>query len=675
MLHPTIHHVLEHANLISAWEKVRANKGCAGTDGVTIEEFGARLEDNLNQLKREVLDRSYRPRPLLRIDIPKKDGKFRSLSIPTVRDRVLQTAVAKVLEPVFEEEFEDCSFAYRRGRSVDMAVQRVIALREMGYNWVVDIDIHAFFDQIDHGILLQEVERLVKDREILDLIRMWIQAQVQEGERVFRLEKGVPQGSPISPLLANLYLDRLDEELLDENLKIIRFADDFLVLCKKRERAQDAMELTQDVLNALKLTVNREKSAVTTFDVGFRFLGVQFIRGLAFRIKNDKKGKGAGQEISGAPQVKQACSAPCRNATEIAPGPKGPGPRLEPPTSEPVPAGHDPRLRTLYIMKHGCVLGKESERFTVREKAKVLVEVPAIKVDQIMVYGNAQITTQAMHFCLMEKIPVFLLSSKGRYFGVVDSLDTDPVFLHKVQFERADDKTFCLELARAFIHGKIANSRVVLHRFSRKRNAPVLREAFEKLRSSIRRLKQAASLEEIYGIEGSAARIYFGSIARTLAPEWGFEKRRKRPSKDPVNSLLSYGYTLLFYNIYSIARARGLNPHVGYLHPIRSGHPALVSDIIEEFRAITVDSVVLALLLNRRLSPVGFSKDSTGRCIIGQKARDLFLRAFENKMNSAITHPSTGLKLDYRRCIEHQVNLLARVIRGVEERYVPMVVR
>ena len=203
----------------------------------------------------------------------------------------------------------------------------------------------------------------------------------------------------------------------------------------------------------------------------------------------------------------------------------------------------------------------------------------------------------------------------------------------------------------------------------------MLREAFEKLRSSIRRLRQAASLEEIYGIEGSAARIYFGSIARTLAPEWGFEKRRKRPSKDPVNSLLSYGYTLLFYNIYSIARARGLNPHVGYLHPIRSGHPALVSDIIEEFRAITVDSVVLALLLNRRLSPVGFSKDSTGRCIIGQKARDLFLRAFENKMNSAITHPSTGLKLDYRRCIEHQVNLLARVIRGVEERYVPMVVR
>jgi len=99
MLHPTIHHVLEHANLISAWEKVRANKGCAGTDGITIEEFESRLEDNLNQLKREVLDRSYRPRPLLRIDIPKKDGKFRSLSIPTVRDRVLQTAVAKVLEP------------------------------------------------------------------------------------------------------------------------------------------------------------------------------------------------------------------------------------------------------------------------------------------------------------------------------------------------------------------------------------------------------------------------------------------------------------------------------------------------------------------------------------------------------------------------------------------------
>jgi len=215
----------------------------------------------------------------------------------------------------------------------------------------------------------------------------------------------------------------------------------------------------------------------------------------------------------------------------------------------------------------------------------------------------------------------------------------------------------------------------VLQRFSRKRSAPGLKEAFFKLKGSLKKIRLAASLDELRGIEGSAARTYFGAMARTLGPEWGFTKRDKHPASDPVNSLLSYGYTLLFYNIYSLLRARGLNPHVGYLHPVRPGHPALVSDLIEEFRAIIVDTVVLNLVLNKRLRPGQFNIDPTGKCLIGQEAKEVFLRTFENKMNASITHPSSGLKLDYRRCIEHQVNLLARVIRGVEQRYVPMVLR
>ncbi|MBA1333302.1 hypothetical protein QQ73_20390, partial [Candidatus Endoriftia persephone str. Guaymas] len=142
----------------------------------------------------------------------------------------------------------------------------------------------------------------------------------------------------------------------------------------------------------------------------------------------------------------------------------------------------DPRLRTLYLLKHGQVLGKASERLLIRQNGRVKQEIPAIKVDQIMIFGNAQITTQAMQFCLRERIPIYLLSGAGRYYGVVDSFDTDPVLLQKAQFERADDPQFCLRLAQNILHGKISNSRTLLRRLARKRQAPALEQAAQQLK-------------------------------------------------------------------------------------------------------------------------------------------------------------------------------------------------
>ena len=195
----TIAQVLSDTNLLNAWYKVRANDGCAGVDGETILDFGARLMTRLALLRDEVIYGTYRPLPLLYIEVPKESGGLRGLAIPAVRDRVLQTAVALVLTPVFEAEFEACSYAYRKGRSVKMAVERVEALRNQGFGWVVDADIRAFFDEIDHTHLLTEVEKLVADPGILSLISVWLRAEVRDDHRRYCLRKGVPQGSPVSP--------------------------------------------------------------------------------------------------------------------------------------------------------------------------------------------------------------------------------------------------------------------------------------------------------------------------------------------------------------------------------------------------------------------------------------------------------------------------------------------
>ena len=282
----TIKQVLTDTNLLQAWYKVRANDGCAGIDRESLSDFESGLMSSLALLRDEVIYETYRPRPLLRVHIPKKHSPAtRPLSIPTVRDRVLQTAVTRVLTPLFEEEFEECSFAYRQGRSVNMAVQRVEQLRDQGYVWVVDADITSFFDEINHQVLLREVRELVKDQAVLHLIEFWLAAVVIDGPQRFRLTKGVPQGSPISPLLANLYLDQLDEAALDENLRLIRFADDFLILCRHKQEADKALAFTAEVLQSLRLKLHEKKTRVVDFRHGFRFLGVEFVRSLAIKAK------------------------------------------------------------------------------------------------------------------------------------------------------------------------------------------------------------------------------------------------------------------------------------------------------------------------------------------------------------------------------------------------------
>lgn len=697
----TIGKVLSDANMLAAWYKVRANQGCAGIDGETIADFEHRLLSNLALLRDEVLYETYRPRPLLLVRIQKKSGTgLRSLAIPSVRDRVLQTAVALVLMPLFEAEFEECSYAYRPGRSVAMAVQRVERLRDQGFTWVVDADIHSFFDEIDHEHLLNEVEKLVADAGILRLLRLWLAADVVDGKRRFHLKKGVPQGSPVSPLLANLYLDRLDEAMLDNDQRLVRFADDFLILCRKKQGADRALKFTAEVLAALRLHLNPEKTRIVDFRHGFRFLGVEFVRSLAIKAKYPAaqplyldprtladipvEPGGAAREVKSddtpeGPQGEMALAF-ARAGIEAEDFPDRSEQVLPPPTAEQdksLPGDFDPRLRTLYVLEHGYVLGKESERFVLRKRGVVVLRVPAIKVDQIMVFGNAQLTTQAMHFCLQKKIPVYLLSGAGRFYGVVDGFSTESVLIQRDQFNRAEDPRFCVSLAREFIRGKIANCRVVLQRYARNRALPALGEAGQRLRYILGNLDGTDTLDGLRGHEGAAARCYFSALARSLDPDWRFSGRNRQPPLDPVNALLSYGYTLLYYNIYSFIRVRGLNPHVGFLHPLRAGHPALVSDMMEEFRAIIVDAVVLNLVLNRRLAPGDFTPpEPSGKgCLLDDRARRLFIRTVEKKMNAPITHPVSGQRLDYRRCLEYQVMRLAAVIQGREQRYQAMIVR
>lgn len=269
--------IADPVNLQQAWAKVRANAGAAGVDGQSVTSFGADAERQLGALRRRLLSAErYVPPPVRRVEIPKPDGRMRPLGIPTVADRVVQQAVVQVIGPGFEERFSPSSFGYRPGRSAQDAVGWVREAIRRGDRWVAEFDIVGFFDNLRHPRLLREVAKVVDDPEVIGLIRRWLKAGVLTETGLQAREAGTPQGGVISPLLANIYLHRLDVEVRAAGFRLIRYADDFVILADRRWKAQAADRLVRHILGDIGLQVAEAKSGVVAVRDGFEFLGFQF---------------------------------------------------------------------------------------------------------------------------------------------------------------------------------------------------------------------------------------------------------------------------------------------------------------------------------------------------------------------------------------------------------------
>ena len=268
--------------LAAAWTKVRANKGAAGVDGQSIERFAARADDYLAELSAALREGSYQPQAVKRVDIPKGDGKTRPLGIPTVKDRIVQQAVRLVIEPIFETGFRDESFGFRPGRGCHDALREVDRLIKDGYAFVADADLVGYFDSIPHASLMARVEAKVSDGRVLDLIRGWLKADILKGLETWTPTQGSPQGAVISPLLANIYLDPLDAFVAWRGYRMVRYADDFVILCRTREEAEAALADVRAWVSENGLALHPEKTHVGDCrqpGQGFEFLGYRFEAG------------------------------------------------------------------------------------------------------------------------------------------------------------------------------------------------------------------------------------------------------------------------------------------------------------------------------------------------------------------------------------------------------------
>lgn len=281
--------MLNRKLLFKAFGKVKSAKGSAGVDGQSINDFARSLTANIDRLCMELREKSYRPLPVLRKEIAKESGGTRLLGIPAVRDRVVQQALLETLQPIFDEHFHPSSYGYRPGRSCHQAISKAaMFIRQYDRKWVVDMDLSKCFDTLDHDLIISSFQSRIKDGSILQLLKKFLRSGVMTGEGWQASETGSPQGGVISPLIANVYLDRFDQFMKERGHRIIRYADDILILSKSKSAAINALKQASDYLEGqLHLTVNQEKTRICHSIKGVEFLGVS-IHSTFTRIQRTK---------------------------------------------------------------------------------------------------------------------------------------------------------------------------------------------------------------------------------------------------------------------------------------------------------------------------------------------------------------------------------------------------
>lgn len=270
--------ILSKQNLNLAYKQVYKNKGASGVDGVTVDELFSYIKEHKEEILCEIRSRKYKPLPVRRVYIPKENGKLRKLGIPSVIDRVLQQAIVQVLTPIYEEQFSDNSYGFRPNRCCEQAVIKALECFNDGYDWIVDIDVQSFFDEVNQDKLMSIIHRTIKDDDVISLIRKFLQSGVMEKGVIQGTKKGTPQGGNLSPLLSNIMLNELDEELKKRGLNFVRYADDCLIMVRSEKAANRVMEsITTFITKKLGLKVNLEKSKIARPNQ-IKYLGFGFYK-------------------------------------------------------------------------------------------------------------------------------------------------------------------------------------------------------------------------------------------------------------------------------------------------------------------------------------------------------------------------------------------------------------
>lgn len=643
--------------LLAAWARVQANAGAGGGDGIDIPRFALGATERIVELSRSLRDGGYRPGPLRHVEIPKKSGGKRRLTIPPIVDRIAQTSVAQRLAPLLDAEFEEASFGYRAGRGVADAVRRVEALRREGWIWAIDADIDDFFDTIPIDRLVDRLTRSMTESPLVDLIARWLEHGANMG-------RGIAQGSPLSPLLANLYLDDLDEAMSGAGMRLVRYADDFVVLTRDRPQAEAVFGRLNRELERHGLKLDADKTRIRGFDESLKFLGSVFVRGWAFASPDEESdGEVPIERLMRRIAEEDAHEEEANEAEARASS-----------------AGLDRGLRLLHVGEPGRRLDLRNQSFAVRAAAEEsrpgetteLVAIHPSRIDRIEIGPRSEISLEAMRQALAHAIPVAFVDGHGTTHGHLAPTLAPRAGRHLAQARAILDPARRLDFARALVAGRIDNQRSLLRRINHRRGIVEVDETARKLSRVVRKLRVAGEVDVCLGIEGEAAALYWKAWGRLLLGGFDLGARKRRQRTDPVNIALDVLAGQLTRDVAAVVLSVGLHPGFGMLHSASDAHDACVYDLMEEFRAGLIESVALTAINGGRLRHEMFAEQPDGRMYMGREGMAVLIRAYEERAERAVTSPRSGHRVSWRRLMREQAEAFAKAVEtgGVYEPYV-----
>jgi CRISP-associated protein Cas1 len=647
----------EMPRLEKAAEEVLSSTKAGGADEVSPDMFRAKRPEILSGLVHGLAAGTYKAAPLLGIILPKGKSKLRALAVPTLADRVVQRSVLGMLGPAVETLLEDCSFAYRKGFSRAGAAQAIEKAWNDGYRWVLDADIESFFDAVDWERLFAKFEALYPFEPLAAILRGWVTAPVQFEGRLIDRKQGLPQGAVISPLLANLFLDELDEELLGADYRLVRYADDFVVLCRDLEAAERARDAAREALAHLGLTLQEDKTAIRSLDQGLSYLGYLFCRSVVLDAAEPivEPGDAATAIVAPASWLAAVDLSRIRELRSEADGHNGKGgPQVVPL----YPDDHDLRLlQPLYVTDPAAMLRLHHDTLRIEREGVDAQEI-AIRVLSLVVFTIRPRSTIPLIIELAARgIPSFFCRPDGTLESIHGPFDPDPD-TWVAQARASADEALRLPFVREIVAAKLHNYAALMVRHELHDGDAGASE----IRGMERSIQNKTAVESIRGVEGAAGAVYFRCVAQSLDRSWDFEGRERRPPPDPFNALLSYGYTLLHNHCATALYAAGLMPRIGLYHREHGAWAVLASDLQEEFRFL-VDRLVWAMIHRREIAPDAFTRRDGG-CFLDPERRRWFVESFAERLEETFTPEGWEEAVSYRAAIGIQAKRLRAHLLG-----------
>ena len=619
-------HAFSERSLGIAWKKVQKRESDDGNLAPSILKFQEDAEEKILRLSEALLDGSYKPYQFTEVDI-ETNGKERTLHIPAVQDRIVARAILATTTSRIDPLLGASAFGYRPGLGVADAVQAVVDAREAGLKWVLRTDVDDCFPSLSPDIAFDRFTQAVHDTDITDVVEQLLGRTVGNGKMRGKTLPGLPLGCPLSPVLMNLVLVDLDDALNAAGFTVVRYADDIVVVGESKEELEDAARFCQRILRSFNMQLGDDKTDIMTFDDGFAFLGEDF------------------------------------------------GPKYPP--AMPLQRVQEPENRVLYLGAQTAHARISKGRLIVEDRQKgggnggahggskptKLFDVPCGHVSRIVAFGSVAISSGLRSWAMYNGVDIVLASRRGSYLGIMQGTKTETHSARLIAQVEINDTPRQLEISCAIIRAKIHKQIVVLQRFSKRESEEKVSNAITNMRKFMTMLDDTASIDEAMGLEGAAAKEYFAAYGSLLPDELAFTTRSRQPPLDLANASLSFLYTVLLGECVTALRAAGMDPGLGVLHSPQAKRPSLALDLLEEFRPLVADQVVLNAARRNRLTSKHARKDPKGQGILlTKKGREEILKAYEERMLQVVKGSIPDFAGSIRRHLYRQAQRLAGTI-------------